>query len=175
MRLWLAQPLATAFQGPRLPWGQQARPATLQSCPYPSGSGWAGAHPGRSTCPTLLTQCPVPTPPWVPAAPPMGDLLMSQGQAGNQGGCLDSRPGPPTPTHAACCPSPSLPVQISLPPTMRMTASDGTEYVALQMHFHWGSAPFGVSGSEHTVDGLRYVAEVPGAPAGSAFCKHSSY
>lgn len=51
-------------------------------------------------------------------------------------------------------------VQISLPPTMRMTASDGTEYVALQMHFHWGGAPFDVSGSEHTVDGLRYVAEI---------------
>ncbi|KAM5320417.1 carbonic anhydrase 6 [Glossophaga mutica] len=51
-------------------------------------------------------------------------------------------------------------VQISLPPTMRMTASDGTKYVALQMHFHWGGAPFNVSGSEHTVDGLRYTAEI---------------
>ncbi|XP_016070038.1 PREDICTED: carbonic anhydrase 6 [Miniopterus natalensis] len=50
-------------------------------------------------------------------------------------------------------------VQISLPPTMRMTAND-TEYVALQMHFHWGGASSEISGSEHTIDGVRYVAEM---------------
>uniref|UniRef100_A0A8C8X8X8 Carbonic anhydrase n=1 Tax=Panthera leo TaxID=9689 RepID=A0A8C8X8X8_PANLE len=51
-------------------------------------------------------------------------------------------------------------VQISLPPTMRMTAADGTEYVAKQMHFHWGGESSEISGSEHTIDGIRYVAEV---------------
>uniref|UniRef100_A0A8D2AQM6 Carbonic anhydrase 6 n=1 Tax=Sciurus vulgaris TaxID=55149 RepID=A0A8D2AQM6_SCIVU len=51
-------------------------------------------------------------------------------------------------------------VQISLPPTMRMTAPDGTEYVAKQMHYHWGGASSEVSGSEHTVDGIRRVIEI---------------
>lgn len=51
-------------------------------------------------------------------------------------------------------------VQISLPPTMRMTAAEGTEYIAVQMHFHWGGAALEISGSEHTVDGLRYAAEI---------------
>uniref|UniRef100_A0A8C0SHV4 Carbonic anhydrase n=1 Tax=Canis lupus familiaris TaxID=9615 RepID=A0A8C0SHV4_CANLF len=51
-------------------------------------------------------------------------------------------------------------VQISLPPTMRMMASDGTEYIAQQMHFHWGGASSEISGSEHTIDGIRFVAEI---------------
>ncbi|GAB5574518.1 carbonic anhydrase 6 [Prionailurus iriomotensis] len=51
-------------------------------------------------------------------------------------------------------------MQISLPPTMRMTAADGTEYIAKQMHFHWGGESSEISGSEHTIDGIRYVAEV---------------
>ncbi|XP_040312635.1 carbonic anhydrase 6 [Herpailurus yagouaroundi] len=51
-------------------------------------------------------------------------------------------------------------VQISLPPTMRMTAANGTEYIAKQMHFHWGGESSEISGSEHTIDGIRYVAEV---------------
>ncbi|KAI5139477.1 Carbonic Anhydrase 6 [Manis pentadactyla] len=51
-------------------------------------------------------------------------------------------------------------VQISLPPTVRLTATDGTEYVAQQMHFHWGGASSDTSGSEHTVDGIRYVTEI---------------
>ncbi|XP_039090942.1 carbonic anhydrase 6 [Hyaena hyaena] len=51
-------------------------------------------------------------------------------------------------------------VQISLPPTMRMAAADGTEYIAKQMHFHWGGESLEVSGSEHTVDGIRFVAEI---------------
>uniref|UniRef100_A0A8C3YD01 Carbonic anhydrase n=1 Tax=Catagonus wagneri TaxID=51154 RepID=A0A8C3YD01_9CETA len=51
-------------------------------------------------------------------------------------------------------------VQISLPSTMRMTAPDGTQYVAQQMHFHWGGAYSEISGSEHTIDGVRYVTEV---------------
>ncbi|ELW68677.1 Carbonic anhydrase 6 [Tupaia chinensis] len=51
-------------------------------------------------------------------------------------------------------------VQISLPPTMRMTAPDGTQYTALQMHFHWGGASSEISGSEHTIDGFRFVIEI---------------
>ena len=49
---------------------------------------------------------------------------------------------------------------------MRMTTSDGTQYLAKQMHFHWGGASSEISGSEHTVDGMRYVIEVP---SGSSF------
>ncbi|TKC33978.1 hypothetical protein EI555_011597, partial [Monodon monoceros] len=51
-------------------------------------------------------------------------------------------------------------VQISLPPTMCMTAADGTQYIAQQMHFHWGGASLEISGSEHTIDGIRYVIEI---------------
>ncbi|XP_032719918.1 carbonic anhydrase 6 [Lontra canadensis] len=51
-------------------------------------------------------------------------------------------------------------VQISLPPTMRLTAPDGTQYTAEQMHFHWGGASSEISGSEHTIDGIRFVAEI---------------
>nr|XP_015001748.1 carbonic anhydrase 6 isoform X1 [Macaca mulatta]XP_015001862.1 carbonic anhydrase 6 isoform X1 [Macaca mulatta] len=51
-------------------------------------------------------------------------------------------------------------VQISLPSTMRMTAADGTVYIAQQMHFHWGGASSKIRGSEHTVDGIRHVIEI---------------
>ncbi|KAM4872896.1 carbonic anhydrase 6 [Thomomys bottae] len=51
-------------------------------------------------------------------------------------------------------------VQISLPPTMQLTASDGTVYKAIQMHYHWGGASSEVSGSEHTIDGIRRVIEM---------------
>ncbi|MCQ7618859.1 carbonic anhydrase family protein [Salmonella enterica] len=51
-------------------------------------------------------------------------------------------------------------VQITLPHTMRMTDSDGTEYIAEQMHYHWGGGSSEVSGSEHTVDGSRRVIEI---------------
>ncbi|XP_012785478.2 carbonic anhydrase 6 [Ochotona princeps] len=51
-------------------------------------------------------------------------------------------------------------VQVSLSPSMSMTTPDGTEYIAKQMHFHWGGASAEVGGSEHTVDGIRRVIEV---------------
>uniref|UniRef100_A0A8C7ATE5 Carbonic anhydrase n=1 Tax=Neovison vison TaxID=452646 RepID=A0A8C7ATE5_NEOVI len=51
-------------------------------------------------------------------------------------------------------------VQISLPPTMHMTAPDGTQYTAEQMHFHWGGASSEIKGSEHTIDGNQFVAEI---------------
>ncbi|XP_054296674.1 carbonic anhydrase 6 isoform X2 [Pongo pygmaeus] len=66
-------------------------------------------------------------------------------------------------------------VQISLPSTMRMTAADGTVYIAQQMHFHWGGASSEISGSEHTVDGIRHVIEVknyPENPYYSNFISH---
>ncbi|MCQ8064034.1 carbonic anhydrase family protein [Salmonella enterica] len=50
-------------------------------------------------------------------------------------------------------------VQISLPHTMRLLFN-GSEFIAQQMHFHWGGASSEISGSEHTVDGRRHVAEV---------------
>lgn len=33
-------------------------------------------------------------------------------------------------------------------------------YTAVQMHLHWGGWDLEASGSEHTVDGIRYMAEV---------------
>ncbi|KAM7099952.1 carbonic anhydrase 6 [Molossus nigricans] len=63
-------------------------------------------------------------------------------------------------------------VQISLPPTMRMTTTTGIEYIALQLHFHWGGASSEISGSEHTFDGIRYVTEIHVVHYNS---KYSSY
>ncbi|XP_005404102.1 PREDICTED: carbonic anhydrase 6 [Chinchilla lanigera] len=51
-------------------------------------------------------------------------------------------------------------VQISLPSSMRLAAPDGAEYAAVQMHYHWGGASAELSGSEHTVDGMRRVIEI---------------
>ncbi|OWK08200.1 CA6 [Cervus elaphus hippelaphus] len=63
-------------------------------------------------------------------------------------------------------------VQISLPSTMRMTTSDGTQYLAKQMHFHWGGASSEISGSEHTVDGMRYVKDYAENAYYSNFISH---
>ncbi|XP_069893043.1 carbonic anhydrase 6 [Dipodomys merriami] len=51
-------------------------------------------------------------------------------------------------------------VQITLPPTMQLTAPDGAVYKATQMHYHWGGASYELSGSEHTIDGIRRVIEM---------------
>nr|XP_010591709.1 carbonic anhydrase 6 [Loxodonta africana] len=51
-------------------------------------------------------------------------------------------------------------VQIKLPSTMRLAASDDTEYIAEQMHFHWGGGSLEMSGSEHTIDGRRFLIEI---------------
>ncbi|XP_028613632.1 carbonic anhydrase 6 [Grammomys surdaster] len=51
-------------------------------------------------------------------------------------------------------------VQITLPHSMHFRDSDGTVYVAEQMHFHWGGRDSELSGSEHTFDGMRSMMEV---------------
>ncbi|XP_049631393.1 carbonic anhydrase 6-like [Suncus etruscus] len=51
-------------------------------------------------------------------------------------------------------------VQISLPKNMHLKTPSGHKYIAQQMHFHWGGASSEISGSEHTVDGRRHVAEL---------------
>lgn len=52
-------------------------------------------------------------------------------------------------------------VQIDLPPTLRIARGLPGLYAAVQMHLHWGGLDPETSGSEHTLDGMRYVAEVP--------------
>ncbi|XP_055471045.1 carbonic anhydrase 6 [Psammomys obesus] len=54
----------------------------------------------------------------------------------------------------------SYAVEISLPHSMHLTDSDGTTYIAQQMHFHWGGGSSGMSGSEHTFDGIRRAIEI---------------
>lgn len=49
-------------------------------------------------------------------------------------------------------------MQLTLPPGLEMALGPGREYRALQLHLHWGAA--GRPGSEHTVDGHRFPAEV---------------
>ncbi|XP_040283237.1 carbonic anhydrase 6 [Bufo bufo] len=51
-------------------------------------------------------------------------------------------------------------VQIELPPTMKVTKGLPHTYTAVQMHLHWGGLDLETSGSEHTVDGMRYMAEL---------------
>lgn len=51
-------------------------------------------------------------------------------------------------------------VQITLPNTMYIRDSDGTVYRAKQMHFHWGGQDSEISGSEHTIDGMRHAIEI---------------
>lgn len=68
----------------------------------------------------------------------------------------------------------SLTVQLNLPPTMQVTDSEGTVYTAKQMHLHWGGDFFELSGSEHTVDGIRRVIEVRDSPNRVPFPSSSS-
>lgn len=49
-------------------------------------------------------------------------------------------------------------VQLSLPESMSLSNSFPQKYLANQLHFHWGSE--GSPGAEHTVDGIRYAAEM---------------
>lgn len=49
-------------------------------------------------------------------------------------------------------------VQLTLPSGLEMALGPGREYRALQLHLHWGAA--GRPGSEHTVEGHRFPAEV---------------
>lgn len=51
-------------------------------------------------------------------------------------------------------------VQIDLPPTMNISRGLPGVYTAVQMHLHWGGLDLESSGSEHTIDGMRYFAEV---------------
>uniref|UniRef100_A0A8C3DWM1 Carbonic anhydrase 6 n=1 Tax=Corvus moneduloides TaxID=1196302 RepID=A0A8C3DWM1_CORMO len=50
-------------------------------------------------------------------------------------------------------------VQIDLPPTMNISRGLPGVYTAVQMHLHWGGLDLETSGSEHTIDGMRYFAE----------------
>ncbi|XP_048417562.1 carbonic anhydrase 6 isoform X3 [Stegostoma tigrinum] len=50
-------------------------------------------------------------------------------------------------------------VAINLPPSMFISKGLPNRYTAVQMHFHWGGLDLESSGSEHTIDGIRYVAE----------------
>ncbi|NXE94582.1 CAH6 anhydrase, partial [Menura novaehollandiae] len=51
-------------------------------------------------------------------------------------------------------------VQIDLPPTMNISRGLPGLYTAVQMHLHWGGLDLESSGSEHTIDGMRYFAEL---------------
>uniref|UniRef100_A0A8D2J614 Carbonic anhydrase n=1 Tax=Varanus komodoensis TaxID=61221 RepID=A0A8D2J614_VARKO len=51
-------------------------------------------------------------------------------------------------------------VMIKLPPSMAITAGLPEVYTAVQLHFHWGGMDLESSGSEHTIDGMRYMAEL---------------
>lgn len=43
---------------------------------------------------------------------------------------------------------------------MKITKGLPDSYTAVQMHLHWGGWDLEASGAEHTLDGIRYMAEV---------------
>ncbi|KAJ8017241.1 hypothetical protein DPEC_G00015760 [Dallia pectoralis] len=51
-------------------------------------------------------------------------------------------------------------VMMNLPPTMVITKGLPGKYTAIQMHLHWGGLHLEASGAEHTLDGIRYMAEL---------------
>uniref|UniRef100_A0A8C6I2D1 Carbonic anhydrase 6 n=1 Tax=Mus spicilegus TaxID=10103 RepID=A0A8C6I2D1_MUSSI len=51
-------------------------------------------------------------------------------------------------------------VSIDLPPSMYIETSDGTEFISKAFHFHWGGRDWELSGSEHTIDGIRSIMEI---------------
>ncbi|XP_041701276.1 carbonic anhydrase 6 [Coregonus clupeaformis] len=51
-------------------------------------------------------------------------------------------------------------VEIVLPPSMVITKGLPAGYTAVQMHLHWGGWDLEESGAEHTLDGIRYMAEL---------------
>uniref|UniRef100_H0UTU7 Carbonic anhydrase n=1 Tax=Cavia porcellus TaxID=10141 RepID=H0UTU7_CAVPO len=60
-------------------------------------------------------------------------------------------------------------VQLSLPPGLEMALGPGREYRAQQLHLHWGTSDR--PGSEHTVDGHRFPAEIHVVHLNTAFSK----
>ncbi|XP_004600459.2 carbonic anhydrase 9 [Sorex araneus] len=60
-------------------------------------------------------------------------------------------------------------VKLTLPPGLQMALGPGREYRALQLHLHWGTSDR--PGSEHTVDGHRFPAEIHVVHLSTAFDK----
>ncbi|KAM6183696.1 carbonic anhydrase 9 isoform 1-T1 [Erethizon dorsatum] len=60
-------------------------------------------------------------------------------------------------------------VQLTLPPGLEMALGPGREYRAQQLHLHWGTSDR--PGSEHTVDGHRFPAEIHVVHLSTAFSK----
>ncbi|KAL6093901.1 hypothetical protein STEG23_026398 [Scotinomys teguina] len=58
-------------------------------------------------------------------------------------------------------------VQLTLPPGLKMALGPGQEYQALQLHLHWGTSDH--PGSEHTVNGHRFPAEIHVVHLSTAF------
>lgn len=58
-------------------------------------------------------------------------------------------------------------VQLTLPPGLKMALGPGQEYRALQLHLHWGTSDH--PGSEHTVNGHRFPAEIHVVHLSTAF------
>ncbi|XP_028739910.2 carbonic anhydrase 9 [Peromyscus leucopus] len=58
-------------------------------------------------------------------------------------------------------------VQLTLPPGLKMALGPGQEYRALQLHLHWGTSDR--PGSEHTVNGHRFPAEIHVVHLSTAF------
>lgn len=72
---------------------------------------------------------------------------------------------PPLPELSLC--NNGHTVQLTLPPGLKMALGPGQEYQALQLHLHWGTSDH--PGSEHTVNGHRFPAEIHVVHLSTAF------
>lgn len=53
---------------------------------------------------------------------------------------------------------------------MTITKGLPSVFTAVQFHLHWGGLDRETSGSEHTMDGMRYMAEVCSLPPSGNVC-----
>ncbi|KAM5298465.1 carbonic anhydrase 9 [Ctenodactylus gundi] len=113
-------------------------------------------------------------PPWPQVAPACAGRFQSPVDIRPELAAFRHALGPPALLGFELQPRPELrlrnnghTVQLTLPPGLEMALGPGREYRALQLHLHWGTSRR--PGSEHTVGGRRFPAEIHVVHLSTAF------